>query len=122
MVSKITFDNPDRREIIVKLDGYEYVRTTENFVSFTLPPGQQRTLGQFVQETSSAAFDRHISEQFPEFYGGNVRQHYLSLSAIRSIELVGLSDNTPITLDMITIMKYNSWVSGPTFSSFRYSF
>ena len=123
MVSKITFGNPDKKEIVVRVNGVEYTRTSDNHVSFTLPAdGRNLTAGQHVQTNATNEFNKFTFETFRSFCDGNILKHYLNLSEIRNIELVGLSDTDPITLDMYTDMISVSGMQAPKFSSYSFSF
>lgn len=123
MISKITFENPDKKEIIVKINGVEYTHTTDNYVSFTLPKdGNELTEGQQIQKNATNDIDKFTTKTFNSFSDGTVLKYYLNMSAIKSLELIGLSNNDSITLDMYTIMKSANGMQGVMYSSYSFSF
>ena len=105
MVGKISFENPDNKEIRVLLGNYLYCVTRDNFVTFSvLDKASTVTPGQLVQTVASGTYDILTQEKFPSFCNGNVLSNYLNTSRVDSLQFVGLSDDTPVTLECYTIM------------------
>jgi hypothetical protein len=108
MVRQISFENPEGEEINVFVNkNMLYTTTHGNCVNFTIPQLSTSSLsrGQIVQTIASGVCDQITREKFPDFCDGDVRNQYLNMSRIDGLELDGLSDDTPISLECYTIMK-----------------
>ncbi len=113
MVSKISFENPDRKEIQV-LAHHKMLHTVthNNYVEFTIPKHTTGlTPGQLVQTVASGFYDQVTREKFPEFCGGDVLSQYLNMSRIDGLEINGLSDDAPISLECYTIINHDEFRS-----------
>jgi hypothetical protein len=106
MIGRISFENPENKEITVLVGKFVYCVTRDSFVDFSVPQTASTvTRGQLLQTVASGTYDIRTHEKFPSFCNGNVLSNYLNTSRIDGLELVGLSDDAPITLECYTIMK-----------------
>jgi hypothetical protein len=125
MVSKISFENPDRNKISVFVNKKMlYASTHDNFIDFTISslPMNSLSQGQLVQTIASGYSDQITKEKFPDFCDGNILSRYINMSRIDGLEITGLSDDAPITLECYTIMKSaNNLPFAPRWTTYLFS-
>lgn len=109
LVSKITFDNPHRKELVVKVNNVEYCRTTDNNISFKLPDSNKSplTAGQIIQKNTINCVTEFINKYFPNYYQGKITENFLNLSANIDINIEGLPDFTKIKVDLCKVHAEN---------------
>jgi hypothetical protein len=121
MVGKISFENPDGNEIQVYVHHKMlHTVTHNNYVEFTIPKHPTRlTPGQLVQTVASGFSDIATLQRFPAFCDGDVRSHYMNMSRIDDLEITGLPDDAPISLECYTII--NSTQNSPLWTTYSFS-
>jgi hypothetical protein len=108
MIGRITFDNPDGNQICVMIKQKMLYRTTcGDHVNFSISEHENvhLTPGQIVQTIASGIYDEYTRKYFPDFCNGNPLSQYINTSSIDGIEIIGIPDDAPISVECYTIMK-----------------
>lgn len=105
MVSKVTFPNTKHTHIQAVVSKQEYDVTTEDSISFALPNFGRLTRGQLLQQVATGTANTKTKSEFPTFCNGSVSSQYLNMARIDGLDLVGLPDDAPLTLECYTILE-----------------
>lgn len=114
MVSRISFNNPEEKEIIFKLNGSQapIEKTTGNCIEF------YNTFGHITK----GIYNSETAKYFPEYCEGDVSKHYVNFARIDDFELCGLSPDDFITVETYTIFRMNKYLKEKGSIWISYSF
>lgn len=105
LVSKISFNNPDKKTVNLYLTSNLYKQTTETSIDFTLPKNKITTITDHLPLVAYGISQKKIKELFPTSYvKENIEEGCCNFARVEFIKLIGLEPDDFVSLDCYTIM------------------
>lgn len=106
IVSKISFDNPNKTNVCLFINDELYKSSIETSIDFSFSPNAPSTIHTIpLASIKFGAFSKEIEKHFPQFYKENIEEKCCNFSKVDKIHIEGLDPEEFITLDCYTIVR-----------------